>query len=87
MEGERRNTARRQEDRDNIEMTRQALALAQSADNKISTHEAVCATRFLFIQKDLSDMKKIIVWGGCSLIVALIGAVGTLLMSGAHLSR
>lgn len=54
----------------------EARDMAVAAKNAISSHERVCAERWNAANEKLDLIVKILGWGGGTLIVALLAAVG-----------
>lgn len=56
----------------------EARMIASQAMNAIVTHEKVCAQRWQSAMDSMSDIKKILAYGGALLIACLLGLIGFL---------
>lgn len=54
----------------------EARDMAQAAKNAINTHELVCAQRWASTMQTMKEIKAILAWGGGTLIIVLLAAVG-----------
>lgn len=63
---------------DVAQVAQEAKGLAHKALNKIEGHEELCAERYKNIHSTLNLIMRVLAWGGSSLIIVLITALGWL---------